>query len=65
MLYEIWHVGKETYPLERILSVIVEYRDQIISTNYEKLKITCDHYNRIQYDDAYYEIREKKIDSEF
>lgn len=57
-LYQIWHVGKQVYPLIDIITVIPEYRNDVISTDVEKLQRVCDHYNRIGYDDARYEIRE-------
>lgn len=58
-LYEIWHVGRQTYPLERIISVITYHRDEIISTNLAKLQNVCDKLNLCKDEDEYYEIRIK------
>lgn len=61
MLYEIWHIGHQTYPLERILSVITYYRDEIISTNLAKLEKVCARLNLCKDEDEHYEIRERLL----
>ena len=70
ILYKIWHVSLDadpkkqqyhTYPLEHILSVIIHYRDQVISSNYDKLKPICDYYNRIKDSNEYFEIRGEEV----
>ena len=57
-LYKIWHVGKQTYPLDYVLSALIYYRDEVISTDYAKLKKLCDKLNFMKDDDEYFEIRE-------
>ena len=59
-LYEIWYIGSREIPVKDMLSVFPFYRDEVISTNLEKIQITLDRLNLTCYeDDKYrYEIRE-------
>jgi hypothetical protein len=58
-LYKIWHVGAQTYPLEKVLSALTLYRDEVISTDTIKLQLICDRLNCCKDADEYFEIREE------
>lgn len=61
MLYRIWHVGKHTYPLEQVISVLIYYRDEVVSIDQAKLQKLCDHLNFCKDDDESYEVRAELI----
>lgn len=56
-LYKIWHIGKHTYPLENILSVLIHDREDVISIDYNKLQKVCNRLNVCRDDDEHYEVR--------
>jgi len=62
-LYKIWHIGKNTYPLEQILIILTLYRDEVISTDLNKLQKVCNKLNYCKDDDEYYEIREEYLEN--
>ncbi|RJQ24598.1 hypothetical protein C4577_07455 [Candidatus Parcubacteria bacterium] len=57
-LYEIWYVGYTSYPMLKTITVTNYQRNQLISTNRDKLQDECDYLNHICDADEYYEIRE-------
>ncbi len=56
-LYKVWHVGKMTYPLCHVLSVLNVTREYVIGTDLEKLVDYCEYRNRTRDDDEHFEIR--------
>lgn len=65
-LYKIWCIrhpdnsgyDRSPYALEQVISVLLYYRDEVVSTNYDKLKLLCDRLNFMAGTDEHYEIRE-------
>jgi hypothetical protein len=58
-LYEIWHVtDRICYVLKKYLSVLPWTRDEVISTDLEKLRRNCQRMNACACEDEEYIIRE-------
>ncbi len=60
MLYEIWQTKRTPYALVDVLSALIYYRDEVISTDLPKLQRLCDRLNFMAGEDEHYEIREAR-----
>jgi len=57
MLYKIWWFYKDKkYAMVDVINATIYYRDQLVSTDYYKLKSLCDHLNFIACEDESYEV---------
>lgn len=59
-LYQIWQVKESpyAYALVDVITALVYTRDQVISTDYEKLQKLCDRLNFMAGEDERYEVRD-------
>jgi hypothetical protein len=60
-LYKIWQTKRTPYALVDVITVLIYYRDEVISTNLSKLQKLCDHLNFIAAEDEHYEVLEDGI----
>jgi len=58
ILYKIWQTKGTPYSLVSVIGGTPYYRDQVISTDKQKLQILVDSLNRTAYEDRHYEILE-------
>jgi hypothetical protein len=58
-LYKIWRITETTaYPFVDVVSVTIWYRNDLVSTDKDRLETLCHYLNFISTEDVRYEVRE-------